>query len=512
MIKELAKKIDKTLAIALVSWIILFIYFYVYFFGHLQFLEQYQLLIFTDDYIGGLLSRPGGLSDFIGRFITQFCYARLTGAIVVALLFIATLLSSAKVIEYFTGRICSVRALALPTLLLIFLFNEYAQMSFVVAITLAQSLFLCNTLFKGKWGYSIFLFTGTIIGYWLIGPASMVYLLLSIGDVIFKRKNDRHMVTCCIAAALLFIVIFLSFRLLPYRLHTMIWGVDYIRYSAEIPLVMYGCLAIPIVILIEAHYTERYRSKIEALWGWCIGFIVCGGIVALNYIGASQSEQFKQMDYWVRCGRWDKVIKTAKKGPKSQLALVYTNLALGMEGQLINRVGQFPQLGTRGLLNDWKRDCITAIPLAEVWYRMGNMNTGLRYTMEAMEANTDFEKSGRALERMAEINLINGDYAVCKKYCHILLDSWFYKKKAEKMLAMIEKPETIDQHPEYGYMRRVRYEGDFIFNKYKFHPEEAIKHLGMQNAENRLARDYYVVWMQMAQNEKRVIQDDEQVR
>ena len=41
---------------------------------HLHFQEQYQLFEFTWAYFLRVSSVPGGLADWIGRFLTQFCY------------------------------------------------------------------------------------------------------------------------------------------------------------------------------------------------------------------------------------------------------------------------------------------------------------------------------------------------------------------------------------------------------------------------------------------------------
>ncbi|MDO4462289.1 MAG: DUF6057 family protein [Bacteroidia bacterium] len=497
-------KINKTIFISSIVFISLLLFFYFAFYGHLQFLEQYQLLLYTPQYIGELFSRPGGLSDLIGRFLTQFCYTRQTGALAIALLFLGAFIATLYVGESFTGK-KSVGAILVPTAMIFFLTNEYAQLSFIVAITLAMVLYLAQNRSRSIYTSYCLLVIFTILGYWLIGPANILFVVLAIANIIIIRRYEHRYIVAIATLLLHFTLAIISYRILPYRLQSMLLGVDYLRYTIDTPMSMWLVYLMPFVSCI--------RYKIEKGWLWVISYIICGTIVYLIHKDSYTSEQFKEMDYWVRCGRWDKVIKIAEKeGPRSQLSLVYLNLSLGMEGQLTNRFTQFPQLGTRGLLNDWKRDCISALPLAEVMYRVGNMNTALRYTVEAMEANSDFEKSGRALERMAEINMINGEYAVARKYCMILRESAFYKKRAEKILDMISHPETIDQHPVYGYMRRVRYSEDFIFNKYKFHPEEAMKHLAMQNEENRLARDYYIVWQNIARNEKRTYIDDEQVR
>lgn len=497
----------KTALLCLCIGVCLFVFFNVFFFGHLQFLEQYQLLLFTAQYIGDLFSRPGGLSDFLGRFFTQFCYIRQAGALSMTLLFLCLLLSSLYTVKHFS-KSAGTTAVLVPAALLVFLTNEYAQVSFVVAIALAQLLFLSSARIKGNASYLTCTVLSAVVGYWLIGPASLMFVALVVVNLLFFRRKNGLLFSA-ILLAVHFGCTILAYRLLHYRLHTMLLGVDYVRYSASTPAIMWICYLAPLTaVFFSCIIGKRINWKLE----WLSALLLSGGAIAYFYSDTVRSEEFKQMDYWVRCQKWDRIIKMAETTrPRSLLAVVYVNLALGMKGELSSRVLQFPLVGTSGLLNDWKRDCISAVPLAEVWYRLGNMNTGLRYTMEAMEANTDTEKSGRALERMAEINLINGDYAVAKKYCHILLDSWFYRSKAQRILNMIENPQLLEQNPEYSYMRRVRYKDDFIFNIYKNHPEEAIRLLGTHD-ENRLAREYYIVWRNFAATEKRVFQDEVQVR
>ena len=56
---------------------------------HLHFQEQYQLFEFTWGYFLNVAGVPGGLADWVGRFLTQFCYYAPAGAFVMALVFCA---------------------------------------------------------------------------------------------------------------------------------------------------------------------------------------------------------------------------------------------------------------------------------------------------------------------------------------------------------------------------------------------------------------------------------------
>ncbi|MBR6280626.1 MAG: hypothetical protein IKR32_04935, partial [Bacteroidales bacterium] len=53
---------------------------------HLHFQEQYQLFEWTRGYFADVASVPGGLADWVGRCLTQFCYYAPAGAAILAAL------------------------------------------------------------------------------------------------------------------------------------------------------------------------------------------------------------------------------------------------------------------------------------------------------------------------------------------------------------------------------------------------------------------------------------------
>ena len=81
---------------------------------HLHFQEQYQLFESTWKYFAQVVWVPGGLADWAGRFITQFCYYAPAGAALLALLLCAVQLLTWAVSR---GRTLIVYALSfLPAL------------------------------------------------------------------------------------------------------------------------------------------------------------------------------------------------------------------------------------------------------------------------------------------------------------------------------------------------------------------------------------------------------------
>ena len=53
---------------------------------HLHYQEQFQLFLFDSTYVWDIIKLPGGISDLLGRFSTQFFLYAWVGALIIAVL------------------------------------------------------------------------------------------------------------------------------------------------------------------------------------------------------------------------------------------------------------------------------------------------------------------------------------------------------------------------------------------------------------------------------------------
>ena len=111
-----------------------------------------------------------------------------------------------------------------------------------------------------------------------------------------------------------------------------------------------------------------------------------------------------------------------------------------------DRMFEFYQNGTEGLLPEFQRDFTSPLPTSEAYYHLGMVNTAQRFTFEAMEAIPNFNKSGRCFKRLAETNLINGQYEVAAKYLRLLRKTIFYRDWAEDAMTYLYNEEKINAH------------------------------------------------------------------
>ena len=118
------------------------------------------------------------------------------------------------------------------------------------------------------------------------------------------------------------------------------------------------------------------------------------------------------------------------------------------------------------------------------------INTAQRYTFEAQEAILDYQKSARCYKRLAETNLINGNYPVARKYLVTLQKTLFYSDWADQTLRLLGNEEAIDNLPEYGLLRRNRISYDSFYSENDY--LGMLRQLYLSNKSNRLGFEYLV--------------------
>ena len=163
-----------------------------------------------------------------------------------------------------------------------------------------------------------------------------------------------------------------------------------------------------------------------------------------------------------------------------------------MTNQLGDRAFEFFQHGAEGLLPKFVRDFNSTQLTGEAYFQLGLVNTAQRYAFEAMEAIPNYYKSGRAVKRLAETNLINGQYRVAEKYLRMLEKTVFYRRWAQSRREMLADTTLIDRHPVYGRLRRLRLTDDFLFSEAEL--DKICGQLLMHDKENRLAMQYLVLY------------------
>lgn len=452
----------------------------------LAYQEQLQLFLFDDDYFLERMSEPGGFARYIAEFLMQFYNIVTIGAAIIALLFM--------LIQRLTWQLFYPRKIVgklyvmsfIPVLMLWYAMgDENVMLTYVVSLVIALVLVLLWRIVPNlpsivNWCLLLVILP---LVYWLIGPMALLVALW------IHPVWGFYVMGCML----------LSAHYLPFPMIRVVLGVSYYRVPSTLPYVL---IAIPVVYLLQGVALVFFRRFGHALSKvGKRGAVVCSVIVVvaaallipMNF--DKKKYELIEYDYLVRVGDWNGIIaKAEKQMPDLPMSVSATNLALGMTNQLGERAFDFYQHGSEGLLPKFERNFATGQLKGEIYFNLGMVNTAQRFAFEAMEAIPNYNKSGRVMKRLAETNLINGQYEVARKYLRILEKTIFYRRWAQRTMAMLDDGQggkSIDAHPLYGTLRKYRLQDDLLSSDREL--DKICGQLFLHNQQNMMAAQYLLM-------------------
>ena len=432
---------------------------------HLHYQEQYQLFLFDSNYVCEIIKHTGGVADLLGRFCTQFFLYAWVGALIIALL-----LSTVQLLT---------RQLIAPS-------NSPSLygLSFVPSFLLWILLLDENALLGGIWAVLLTLFV--------------------VWGIVKLTKGRIRIILFIVAIPILYILV--GPVCFPIPIDSLWTGVHYYRYPTVFPWLLWGAafsiwVLAGIAILIRRF--PKHFSHLTPLTSLLLTALVAGIMGTLVWKNTNfKAEKVMQYDFMACHQQWNRILDAVnQEKPNNQIGVTVQNLALAMHGTLLDQMFNYKQNGIAGLLPDVKEDATSPLPTAEAFYQLGMINVAQRTVFEAQEAILDFQKSGRCYKRLAQTNLINGNYEVARKYLTALQKTLFYRGWANETLPLLGNEKAIAAHPEYGHLRQCAYNEDFYFSDHV--TPEMLESLYFRNTDNRLAYQYLLAYCMLTGDRER---------
>ena len=472
---ENSNKVQKGVKVFLPFYLFTSLLFFVaviLFFGlvyphHLHYQEQYQLFLFDSTYVWEIVRQPGGVADLLGRFCTQFFLFAWVGAAIIAVLLSAVQLLTLRLtnLQFSIFNFQWTYGLSfVPSFLLwLFLLDENALLGGVWAVLLTLLAIWGLSRLPGGWIRRILIIIAIPILYWMVGPA---------------------------------------------------WdGTHYHRYPTVVPVLLYAAwlsaIILPLLMRLIVRGKKQEKSSVAKyslssflfpLSSFILVFVVMGTLVWKN--ANFKAEKVMQYDFMACHQQWNRILETVNaEKPNNQIGVTVQNLALAMRGMLLEHMFDYHQNSIHGLLPDVKTDATSPMPTAEAFYQLGMINVAQRTVFEAQEAILDFQKSGRCYKRLAQTNLINGQYEVARKYLMALQKTLFYRDWANETLPLLGNEKAIASHPEYGRLRQCAYNEDFYFSDHV--TPEMLERLYYRNTDNRMAYQYLLAYCMLTGDQER---------
>ncbi|MBR4481836.1 MAG: hypothetical protein IKO86_08035 [Prevotella sp.] len=459
----------------------------------LTYQEQLQLFLFDGDYFCDRMAEPGGFARYVAEFLVQFYNGVAIGAAIIALLYMLIQRLTWRLISNANHPLSYVHypLSFIPVVMLWFAMgDESVMLTYVVALAmaLAMTVGLRRVMRDNRdgrissvirWGGAIVLIP---VLYWLTGPMVVLVALLMLPW------------TLTVAAVVYTLaLILLSAHFLPFPMMRVVLGISYYRIPVTIPYIL---MAIPLVILLLTWISRKFPKVSEKNKPWVLAgellVVAMAGMLIVPRGFDARKYELIEYDYLVRIQDWNGIIaKAEKKMPDLPMSVCATNLALAMTNQLGDRAFDFYQHGSEGLLPKFERNFATTQLTGEVYFNLGLVNTAQRFAFEAMEAIPNYNKSARVVKRLAETNLINGQYKVAEKYLRMLEKTIFYRPWAQRTIAMLGDEKAIDAHPLYGTLRQYRLQEDFLFSDREL--DKICGRLFLHNTQNQMAAQYLLM-------------------
>ena len=357
--------------------------------------ESMQLFLWNSQYFMERVAVPGGLAQYIGEFLAQYFMNPMSGAAIYAVLFVVEQWLSAQLLQRAFPTLKNVYRFVLSLLVPLALGRLAMIPEVPLTPTIAVILVMAVMVLMPS-NKKLRVITSCMmipVMYWLVGPAAILLVL------------------CCIRwvplTATLFAACLLgSSWVTPYPLQRIARGVDY----------YWG--------------TERNIGSYEQM----------------------------ECDMLMRLGAWSDMIEKYRY-PNSVTVASAVKVASYETGQM-DRTELFASMvvpeelqtpaifSSNGLHMRVNFESLVAVFMVSDIAMLMNMPTvAQRSAFEAMEFIPNYNKSGRALKRLVETNLIIGNYQVALKYLDILEETANYSKWAQEMRPLAEHPERLQQHP-----------------------------------------------------------------
>lgn len=478
-----------------------FIYFL--FFGNyaLYFQETQTIFLFSADFLKEFLSRPGGLVEYAGRFVTQFYFSRAAGSLITALFIVIPflmLLHSNRRRGLNTGM--AILTAAIPSVLLATMQANYfhpAEFNLgIIAVLLLVSLSSENTFSGSKWH---FILPFSAFAYYILGAFFIIFLVLfSARCLVFNKGKERFLPLISFTFSSL-IIFFLSWQfifLVPWQQLLL----------SPLPLLkspQYVIFFIALISLICLYpffqvFLLRFDRPILAHRALLLSVPVVIAAVMTGFFSGVHNEQTSrvvELERLAFAGKWKDAVEFHEKKPSRNLISEYFyNLALAESGQLCDRMFMSGQdFGTSALVLPWGDDHLNRG--AYFYYAVGLFNEAYRWAYEEMVV---LGKRPQNIEMLAKTALINGDYRMALKYAYILKKTLFYRSMGRSIGNMCLNPELAAMDPEISEKRKIIPSGEFFiqFNE----PQNNLPLILKSQPGNRYAFEYYMAGHLLTKN------------
>jgi hypothetical protein len=481
-------------------FVIYFLYFALLTPYHILYLEQNQLFIWSLDYLKEQFSLPGGLSQYLGSFFTQFFISSWAGAFIYTLNAVAVFALSYYIFK--KHNIENIVISFVPVWLMAILqSNEFFAFGQAVGFLLLLSYFaLYISINNSRSRYSFFLI-GWPAFYLLTGGFSISLVLLCVLHEILFRKEKKLYIIAIFYVVTGVLLPYLSSRLIfyiqPDKIFT--YPVVFELHSIFLYALILFFVWTPLILL-AGFFLEKFKSLKNRLLPWSIVNVLAGMAIIVmmffvvnKYAWNKMADMMLGADHYVQHGEWNEVLKLSDRYPGyNTLVIYYTNLALYKSGKLLDKMFNYPQIGSQGLRLKWQRN-LNLFFGGEVFSQLSYNNESIHWAFESLVAKG---LNPRSLKKLTVGCIVNGNYDIAGKYLSLLNRTIFYRKWARRHIRYLHDPDLAEEDIEITRYRNLLARSNFFSEVNGMNLQDLLKN----HPENQMAYEYLLASLLLDRN------------
>jgi hypothetical protein len=488
------------------------IYYFLYENYIFYYQENLSLFIYSIDYLNQFSSKPGGLLEYTGNFLSQFYFSNLYGTLI-----LTSVITCVGIVIYkINNRLSAIRPVSLlfTTLATCFIILIQTNINYQIHNNLGFLFSLLYFLFSvssEKKSIRILVLALFPLFYYLAGAYSWIFLGMYVVYNLY-RKRVLYPLTIIIIAGITILlfkgVIFLQS-----------WH-DLLNYPMPLKGIFDAPLAFWLLSLFFIFYpvllilSGWLKTKYDDLKAFSFSLVLIPVLLTIFLLSEKFNkdvEDLFKLEKMFIARDWKGVIKCQETlQSENPMAQYYYNIALSESRLLCDRLFYSPQnYGSRAMSIAWNDQ----VPINKLfrgvyfYYSIGLINEAHRWAFESMVIQGYRPEN---IKLLIKTNLINGHYKVAGKYIALLKKTLHYHKLALKYEAMTLNPDIIKSDPELGEKMQLKPKDDFIVRIRN--PLMNISYLIQSNPLNRKAFEYEMACLMLDKNLKGMINILERVK
>lgn len=452
-------------------------YYYLYPY-HLHYYEQMQMFQYSADYLRETLLVPGGLADYIGRYLTQFFHIPWAGALIMALLFGGfygtAWLATCNRLTGSNRMFWSIILLLPIRYLMIFACDENAMPATWIAFFFClTSVWFCQKIMSRTeqvtWTKGAAIALLYLLLYITMGSLALLMGVLSCLELLRHRGAKRLWFYPLVA--LIAFTPLVAHHWANWSYTNLYLGIHYFRFTEiQLPHIWMAASCLVLIDLIAPWIKARHKDKKSISLWVTLGaplLLVCL-LIWHGVRGAYRpnTEVAMMYDALVLDERWDDILTEASiRTPKHPACVQCINLAMAMTGRMGDLLFRCPQPSSDALLPKFNINFSRPLTAGQVYLNLGWANTAQRFVYEANESIPDYEKSARCYQLLTETHIARGEKELARKYLKKLQQTLFYSDWANEQLQLLANPDpkAIAHHPKYGPLMNGAVRDDYFF-------------------------------------------------